>query len=181
MMPDFSSLFSGPENVFWFVLGIALTYAWQWIKCKWKDYRDPEGKPHIRKSINWFPVAIAFTIIITVAIGVQNQRTYDFATQLAKDTRACQVQFNEALQFNTQITRDNDRWSQIQRKALADWIHDLIFPPPNIAVLPPSDFVRQEWVLARTTEADRVIRNAQLEQDQNIGARKPYPDPTCGK
>lgn len=173
--------FTGPENILWFVGGMISVQIWQWVKCKWKDHKDPKGKPHPMKKFNWFYVWTALVLMVIVGVAFQNARTYSFAEELARTTRECQIQFNEALQFNTQITRDNDRWSQIQRRALADWIHDLIFPPPNIAILAPDDPTREQWMLARTTEADRVIRDAQNEQDLNLKDRKPYPDPTCGK
>jgi len=182
-LPDFSRLFTGPENIFWFMLGIGLTQAWQWIKCKWKDHTDPKGAPHKMKKINWFYVSIVATVAITTFIGVQNQRTYDFATKLANDTRECQIQFNTALRVRGAITQENDKLSRIQRTALADWIHDLIFPPPHIAQLPYDDPGRTEWGLTRTAQADREIRAAQEEQEENdkLRAANPYPDPECGK
>ena len=176
-----NQLFTGPENILWFVIGVVSVQVWQWIKCKWKDRQDPKGKPHPMKKVNWFYVWTAFVLVVIIGVGFQNARTYSFAEELARTTRECQVEFNQALQFNANITRQNDEYSQIQRKALADWIHDLIFPPPNIAILPVDSEIRQQWNIARTTEADTVIRKAQVEQDINLKERKPYPDPTCGK
>lgn len=180
-MNPLASIVNEPGKVFWFLAGVVSVQVWQWVKCKWKDRSDPDGAPHHMKKINSYWLAVIVVLTAVAAVSLQNYRTYTFAEQLAKDTRACQIEFNETIRARTQISAENDRWSQLQRKALADWIHDLIFPPPHIAVLPPDSGERQEWVLVRTTEADRIIRAAQDEQDENIRNRPSYPDPTCGK
>ncbi len=180
-MNPLSNLFSGPENIFWFVAGILSVQAWQWIKCKWKDRVDPGGAPHRMKRLNWFYIWTSLVLVSVALVGVQNARTYTYAEQLAKDTQACQTEFNQALRARGQINAENDRWSLIQRTALADWIHSLIFPPPDIAALPPESGTRQQWILEQTAKADQIIRQAQDEQDRNIRERPAYPDPECGK
>lgn len=174
-------LLSEPDRILWFLAGMFSVQLWQWIKCKWKDRRDPKGAPHKMKKLSGYWVAVVVVLAAIAAVSMQNYQTYTFAEKLARDTRACQIEFNETIRIRTQITAENDRWSQIQRKALADWIHDLIFPPPYIASLDPESGERQDWVLIRTTEAYKVIREAQDEQDRNIRERPAYPDPTCGK
>jgi hypothetical protein len=177
------TLFSGPENVIWFFFGIASVEVWQWIKCKYKDRVDPEGSPHRMRKLNWFYVTMAATVLITIGIGIQNQRTYEFATNLARDTRECQIEFNRALKVRSDITTDNDKWSQVQRTALATWLHDILFPPPPYSNMAPDDPGRQAWALVRTQEADRIITEAQSEQAHNQVERErnPYPEPACGK
>ncbi|AZS06595.1 membrane protein [Mycobacterium phage JacoRen57] len=177
-----NELFSGPENALWFLAGMLSVQAWQWIKSKWKDRVDPVGAPHPMKTLNWFYVWTAVVLVVIAGVGFQGSRTYSFAEQLAKDTRDCQIEFNRVLRERGAISQDNDHWSQVQRKALADWVHDLIFPPPHIAALPPESHERQKWIISRTTLADEIIQAAQKEQDRNKAERPEYPnDPTCGK
>lgn len=180
-MNPLNSIAEEPGKVFWFLAGVLSVQIWQWIKCKWKDRHDPQGAPHKMKKLNTYWLAVVVVLTAIAATSLQNYKTQTFAEQLARDTRACQIEFNETIRTRTQITAENDRWSQIQRKALADWIHDLIFPPPHIAKLSPESSERQNWVLIRTAEADHTIREAQAEQDENIRNRPHYPDPTCGK
>lgn len=181
IMNPLNSIAEEPGKIFWFLAGVLSVQVWQWIKCKWKDRHDPQGAPHKMKKLNTYWLAVVVVLTSIAAVSLQNYKTYTFAEQLAKDTRDCQLEFNQALRVRSQITVENDTWSQIQRKALADWLHDLIFPPPYIGTLPPEHPDRQSWVLIRTAQADTVIREAQEEQDKNIRERPPYPDPTCGK
>lgn len=179
MTLDFSSLLSGPENVFWFLLGVGSVFSWQWLKAKYRERHNPGGKRFVLR-VNWLYIAVAFIILVTVSVAVQNQNTFTFAKQLAQDTRACQVEFNTALKQRGAITAENDRWSLVQRTALADLVHGLVFLPPDIADLSPENPRRVQYTMDIIAHADKIIREAQQEQDANISKRPSYPDPTCG-
>jgi hypothetical protein len=181
-MNPLNELFSGLWYV-WFLGGMVSVQGWQWIKCKWKDHKYPEGAPHKMKKFNWFYVWTTLVLLAIVGVGVGQLRTYTFAEELARETQQCQLEFNQALRARSAITADNDHWSQVQRTALAHWIHDLIFPPPEIASMPIDDPVRQAWGILRTQEADKVIKEAQEEQEKNQQEREahPLPDLSCGQ
>lgn len=181
---NFSSIFSGPENVFWFGLGVLSVQVWQWVKAKWKDFKYPKSAPHPFKRANWLYVAIAMTWMISIFIGVDNQRTYNFASNLARQVQQCQAEFNTTLRARSVVAEENDNWSQVQRTALGNWLHELLSPPDDIAQLryeDPSNPRVQQWVVDVTRKYDAIIQKAQAEQDLNQKERPTLPDPTCGK
>ena len=181
---DFSSIFSGPENVLWFVLGVLSVQVWEWVKAKWKDFKYPKSAPHPFKRVNWLYVSIALTFMITTFIGVQNQVTYYYSKNLARQVRDCQIEFNSALKARSVVAEENDNWSQVQRTALGNLLHELLSPPDEIAQLlyedPGNPRVKQ-WVLDVTRKYDAIIQKAQAEQDLNQKGRPTLPPPNCGK
>ena len=181
---NFQSIFAGPENIIWFVLGMISVQVWQVIKAKYKDYKDPDHTPHPFKEVNWLYVAIAMTWMISIFIGVDNQRTYNFAANMAKQVQQCQAEFNTVLRVRSTVAEENDNWSQVQRTALGAWLHELLSPPVDIAQARfdnPNDPRVQQWTLDITRKYDAVIQKAQAEQDDNQRTRPPLPQPTCGK
>lgn len=163
-----------------FLVGILAVWVWERIKlvCIRKRFgkrmRPPRWNPLV--------VAVAVAVMGFLFIADQNSENARAVRDLAIQTQRCQKEFNETLRVRGAITADNDRLSLVQRREFATWLHDIIFPPDNIAALPIDDPVRQEWGLTRTAQADAVIRRAQEEQDKNDQerARNPYPEPTCG-
>lgn len=167
---------------------------------RWRDHlldkRDPANAPHrTRFRTVWFAAVVTTVVFsfVTAKAWIADENARESlalsqeiaadAKQTADENRECQRQFNEALRARAAITAENDRLSLMQRDALADWIHDLIFLPTDIAVLAQDDPRRVAYAIARTGEADRIIRAAQDEQRRNEIERKqhPYPEPTCGK
>lgn len=175
-------LFSGPENVFWILFGIGLTQVWQWVKCKYYNWKHPE-EHHEAGKVDWFWVAAAVIFFVMIAIGIQNQHTYSFATQLAQDTKACQIEFNQALKARAQITTENDELSQEQREVVFHWMHDLIFPPAPYDKMSTDDPRRQQWGIDRTIGASKRFQ-ASIDRQEEIQKKReahPLPDPTCGR
>lgn len=184
MTINFQSISTGPENILWFVLGVVSVQVWQWIKAKYKDHQDPSHSPHPFKRVNWLYVMIAFTCLLSVFIGVDNQRTYNFASNLAKQVQQCQAEFNTALRTRSLITEENDNWSQIQRTALGSWLHELLSHPVDIAQLryeDPDNPRVQQWIYDITWKYDAIIQEAQEEQNENQRSRPPLSLPTCGQ
>jgi hypothetical protein len=94
----------------------------------------------------------------------------------------CVREFNQVLRERSEITSENDKLSVEQRSLIYDWIHSLLFPPPEIASLPGSDPRREKWAISRTLETDESFK-ASIEQQRANDARRaanPLPPPTCG-
>jgi len=177
---NFQSIFSGPENIVWFVLGVISVQVWQWIKAKYKDLREPEGRPHPFKRINWLYVVIAFTWLLSLFIGVDNQRTYTFAEQLARDTRACQVEFNRALIANRELNNQDRelmvQWAKVsyERAQQLSYLSQVYGPASD-------DYLRQKAkVDSEYSQEIQDIEHQRLKNEE-IRSRTPYPEPTCGK
>ena len=179
-MSPLINLFSGPENVVWFVAGMFSVQLWQWIKAKWKDRKDPGGKPHTVKKLNWFYVWTGLVLAVIVMVGIQNQTTYSFAEKLAKDTRACQIEFNKALVANREINaQDRDlmvRWAQItysRAQQLSYLAKTYGATSPTYLDL-KSKVDREYFVEVQKIEEQRLKNEADR-------SKVPYPEPTCGK
>ena len=179
-MSPLTNLFSGPENAVWFIAGMFSVQVWQWIKAKWKDRIDPGGKPHTVKKLNWFYVWTGLVLAVIMMVGIQNQVTYTFAEQLAKDTRACQVEFNKALVANRNINaQDRDlmvRWAQItySRAQQLAYLSRVYGPTSEIYLTQKSRVDSEYFEEVQKIEAQRL-------KNEEERARVPYPEPTCGK
>ena len=179
---DFSSIFSGPENVLWFVLGVLSVQAWQWIKAKWKDYKFPNNAPHPFKRVNWLYVSIALTFMITTFIGVQNQVTYDYSKNLARQVRDCQIEFNSALKARSTIT-DQERMLTAQwQKATLEAISAVSNLPPSVAQAGPGTSAMMDY---QDKIIDRyLVKISEIELQRRVNEeirnQVPLPEPTCG-
>lgn len=162
MLDWFTALFTLP-NLGYFSLGIAAAGAWHWVKARIK-----------RRTLilDWRYVAIPFVLGIVVYIAAQTQQNAD-----------CVREFNQVLRERSAVTSENDRLSMQQRQLIYDWIHNLVFPPPEIARLDGDDPARQRWAIDLTIETDSKFRESIEEQRRNdaIRAANPLPPPTCGR
>lgn len=158
----FLSLFT-LEGLLHFVTGVGAAGVWHLVKAR------IQGKIVI---FRWQYVAVPFAFGITMFVAVQNQQNAD-----------CVREFNQTLRERSAITSENDRLSIRQRELIYDWIHNLVFPPPDIAALPGSDPRRENWAINLTLETDRQFRASIEEQRSNdaIRAANPLPPPTCGR
>ena len=182
MTINFQSIFSGPENILWFVLGVVSVQVWQWIKAKYKDHLDPGHRPHPFKRVNWLYVTIAFTWMLSIFIGVDNSRTYNFAANLARDVQKCQEEFNSALRARSDLTEwDRKLGAQWQQKTL-EHLDAIANPPPNIARLAPEDPQRLEYDDEQDDKYFAVVTELEIQRRVNELQRQanPLPDPTCG-
>lgn len=162
MVNWFLDLFTLP-NLGYFGLGVAAACVWHWAKAKIK-----------RRTLvlDWRYVAIPFVFGIVAYIAAQTQQNAD-----------CVREFNQVLRERSSVTSENDQLSIRQRELIYDWIHNLVFPPSDIAALPGSDPRRQEWAIDLTLETDKQFRESIDEQRRNdaIRAANPLPPPTCGQ
>lgn len=180
MTINFQSIFTGPENILWFVLGVVSVQVWQCIKAKYKDHLDPGHSPHPFKRVNWLYVTIAFTWMLSIFIGVDDQRTYTFAERLARDTQACQIEFHKALIANRDINaQDRDlivRWAKISYDRAQQLSYlSKVYGPTSDDYLKLKSQVDQEFF----TEVQE-IEHERL-KNENERSKVPYPEPTCGK
>ncbi|WAB10144.1 hypothetical protein SEA_GRAVAILLIA_35 [Mycobacterium phage Gravaillia] len=113
---------------------------------------------------------------------------------LAEAVRDCNAQLISAIRGSRGITSENDQLSQNEREQLAkiarlqtDWVAALAAPPADVGKLPWDHPVRQRYnmdvtadYLARVEEIHRAIAAIHNEQNNNVNARPPLPDPNCG-
>lgn len=179
---NFQSIFSGPENLLWFALGVISVQVWQWVKAKYKDYIEPDKRPHPFKRVNWLYVAIAFTWMLSIFVGVDNQRTYNFAANLAKDVQRCQLEFNTALKYRADINAADRELGIKWQQATTDRASKLSNPPPNIQRMEPDDPERLEY--EDEVEHDYYLIIQALEVQRQVNEMRwtstPLPEPTCG-
>lgn len=180
---DFSSIFSGPENILWFVFGVLSVQVWQWVKAKYKNYKWPSGAPHGYKKINWLYVSIALTFMITTFIGVQNQLTYEYAKRLAQNVRSCQIEFNSALKARSDIT-DQDRALNAQwQKTTLKAIGAISNMPPAIAHAPIGSPAMADYEDKIFDQYFSEITEIELQRrvNEQIRSQIQLPEPGCGR
>jgi len=179
-----------------FFAGFLCGLAFYWGVCRFGDWRsNRRDGGHRRTRMN--PVYIAGGLVfafILFSVGSTHEADRNArhaqaraeqvsaeAVKFAEETRRCQKQLLEALQYNRTVTIDNDDLSLRRFIAVASWMHDLVFPPdPVIAALAQDDPRRVQWGINRTTQADAEVRSLIEQQQQNAARRAPYPPPTCG-
>jgi len=171
-----------------FFAGIGVTRVYYWFRCRHLDKVDPRHRPHVNRY-RGLVLLWGLVFVLTGYMGVQYQVTQTRVRNLSQETQDCQREFNTALIARSRIAAENDTWSAIQRRALADWLHEILLPPPHIADLRLNDpafgsnpeYV--QWSIDVTTKYYNIIQKAQDEQDENVRERAghPLPEPTCGK
>lgn len=170
-LPNFSLLWSGPENLFWLLTGLFTAQAWQWVKAKFKDWRHPEDRPHS------FAVFNSFWVIAIIGVA-----TMLWVVQMNTQNRMCQIEFNQVLTRQSELNAIDTRLTKQQNKLTADWVHDLILPPKPYDQMDPQSPQRTMWAVTRTLDAWNLVNASIQEQDRNerIRAEHPTPNPKCG-
>jgi hypothetical protein len=178
-----------------FVVGLALGFSlhrcYAHVKAGWLNRRRPlpGGLKRHADGVNssWLTRVLAAGIIVYSLVQVQAtaHRTdviINDARTFSAEVQECQRQFNGALRARAAITTENDYLSQVQRTALADWLHDLLFPPPEVVKLDRTGPAYNQWALNLTQRYYGIIADAQAKQDENNRERAahPLPEPTCG-
>jgi len=183
---------------FAFFVGVIAGATGYWVACKIGDalHNRRHGTKHqTRIKPTWAVgglvlIFIAYSAVSTYEHGKTAEQAQEIAVQtsgeakaIADENRECQRQFFEALTYRAGITSTNDDLTLQRFEILADWLHDIIFPPPDIARLDENDPVRMRWQIDRTAVADQSVRALIDEQNRNEAERaaKPYPEPTCGR
>lgn len=161
MLNWFLDLFTLP-SLGYFGLGVAATCGWHFIKARL------QGRILI---IRWQYIATPLVIALAAYMAVQNQQNAD-----------CIRQFQEVIRDRASVTSENDKLSQQQRALVYSWIHNLVFPPPDIAKLDGRDPRREKWAINLTLETDKQFRASLDEQRENdeYRAAHPLPPATCG-
>lgn len=150
------------QGLFHFLVGVASAAAWHLAKA-WR-----------RGSIvifRWQYIGVPLVIGITMYLANQTQSNAD-----------CVREFQQVLRDRSSVTVENDKLSQQQRTLIYHWIHNLVFPPPDIARLDGTDPARQKWAIDLTLETDKEFRASLEDQRENDAYRAahPLPPPTCG-
>lgn len=197
MTDVFAVIFSLPFLI-GMVCGVAVQRAYCWAVAKYEDHAHPlpNGKHHRPASINRVWLAGIMTFVIVGYILFQVDQTEQSYRTLARNVAACQEEFNEALIKRAGIAAQNDRISIDQRELLArvdtaeaEWVGQLINPPPDIAELALDDPARDAWNITVTrVYVERIDRlNSQVAdlaaQQRVLDAQRrdnPLPEPTCG-
>jgi len=164
-----------------FMLGIVLTLTYKWAKVKIYNRTHPDKKMAMPKPrLVWITGFIAIVMVLaSIWSGTEAQNA---VRELAVASDKCQREFFTVLQARSKISEDNDYWSFTQRNALADWINNLLMPPPPFDTMDRTSKEYQNWTIEITDHYYEIIKKAQDEQKQNMAERanNPLPEPTCG-
>lgn len=125
---------------------------------------------HRRIIINWRAVIMSMSVIVLVFVTLSTHRANE-----------CVVEFNRTLTVRSNITAQDQQISLEQRKEIYELIHDVVFPPPGIASLDPSDPIRQQFVVQAFIDTDRLLVKSFAQQADNEAERErnPLPTPSC--
>lgn len=158
----FIGLFTLPHLAY-FGLGVVSSFVWHLTKAWWQRRI---------MIIRWKYIAVPLVMLIAAYTAVANQQNAN-----------CVREFNQTLRERATISTENDAISLEQRTLIYRWMHDLVFPPPELADLELSDPARERWNLERTLHTDELLRES-LEKQRDNDARRaanPLPPPTCGQ
>lgn len=150
------------EHLGYFTSGVGATCVWHLVKARYQ---------HRIVIIKWQYITVPVAVLIAGYMAIQNQQNAD-----------CVREFNQVLRQRSQITSENDKLSIEQRTLIYNWMHDLVFPPPEIARLPGTDPNREKYAIDLTLETDKRFRESLQQQRENDARRaaNPLPPPTCG-
>lgn len=150
------------EHLAYYAAGVASACIWHVVKARIQ---------HRIVVIRWQYMAVPLVLGLVLYMGAQTQANAD-----------CVREFNQVLRERSAVTSENDQISIYQRELIYNWIHDLIFPPPEVADLPGSDPRREAWAISLTQETDRQFAESIQKQRANDARRaaNPLPAPTCG-
>lgn len=156
------------------VVGMVLQRTWCFVRARWLDHKRPlPGGGH--RHVPGFSKVWVVGAMVTLVMGY-----YIVETQRIDN---CQAQFGDAVAARSAITAENDNLSRQERSAFANWLRDLLNPPPEIAAQSPDDPDRQLWGLQRSQFWYGQIASLEAQQEANDRERanNPIPDPTCGR
>jgi len=149
-------------NMIWFCTGVAIAGIYHLIKAKIQNR-------HV--TMRWQFIGVPLAVGTVLYVAVQNQENAN-----------CVREFQQVLRDRSAISAENDAISLEQRHVVYDWMHNLVFPPPQVARLAPNDPDRQQWILDFTIDTDAKLRDGFDRQQANDAERAAHPLPpaTCG-
>lgn len=151
------------EGLGHFLIGVASASVWHLVKARFT------GATVIFK---WQYIGVPLALGVMAYTAIQTQQSAD-----------CVREFQQVLRDRSSVTSSNDQLSIQQRQLLYEWMHNLVFPPPEIAGLPGTDPARERWAVALTVETDKEFRASLDQQRENdeFRAAHPLPPPRCGE
>lgn len=186
-----------------FIIGAIVGCVGMRVYCRaravWEDVHHPlpDGSHHVVGGISSTWIAGLITVTTFGYVLMQAERAHDYTVTLARDVVRCQAQFNQAVLDRDKISSENDALSYRHRDlrdqldgTYSDWIHTIIDPPTDIAVLGFNDPRRESWTVAatrvygiRVREIRDQIAAVDHQQDRLEEYRRhhPLPELTCGR
>lgn len=171
------------SNLLAFIAGVACTLAYCWLHDRWKDRSEPWAGRHRTR----FRSLTLLWVLIFVIAGYDSAQQYSTASDLkhlAAKTAGCQRDFFDVLKRRSDANDETDNWSAKKTEAIANWMHEITFPPANIiAHREVRDQVYQQWLWDTTGKYFALIDQADQEQKDALKRRQELvlPEPTCAK
>lgn len=180
------------------VVGLAGYHCLVLGRCVWRNKHQPlpNGERH-RPGYSRMVLGGLVAALVAAYVLNQAQQTHNETVALAESTAACQREFSAAVIDRARISEENDRLSRKHRALLTqhndktvDWINKLVYPPPEIAMLPPTDPRREQRNVELTRNYFEQIqklvagmRAVEEEQDRIETYRRDHPlaELTCGQ
>lgn len=193
------------ENIYSapFLIGAACGAVLWMLYCRQKahylDRHDPrpDGKRHAiaRMSRLWIAGLCAVGSLGYVLLSTD--RAEHNTTRLDAEVTACWTETYQQIKTQVQINGENDaivrKQEELQRdydRATSDWLKALIQPPGNLASLPTTDPIRQQYGIDITARYQLRLNELGAQADdltaQRDGldrqrAEHPLPEARCGK
>lgn len=119
--------------------------------------------------------------MLAIVLGLMSLFTIVQVDQSAKRYEDCQVQFQEALRWNTEITnqersltRQKDKTEEEARQSITDLVFGVVNAPQ-----PERTAVVQKF-LDDTKRQNERLAEIEHERAELTANRTPYPEPRCG-
>lgn len=157
----------------YFMLGFFVSYAYWWFRCKQR---------HETVRLPWHYAGIAIGVIAIIITSLQSSQAFNKANTIAAQQAECNIQFRRTLIERAKTSKENDEYSEKQRRIVFEWLTVILFPPPPYKDMGVNDPERQQFSLSQTLQAQDRYR-ASIEAQDRVQAERDkhiYPDPTCG-
>ena len=154
-------------------VGIAGYHCFAMARCRWLNKHQPlpGGRERRHRVSNVWVGGIVASLVLLYVLSQTEQR--------ATHAEECYREFTDSIIAYAKISEENDRLSRQHRALLTehnnktvDWINKLVYPPPDIAALPPGDSRRSEWGFGLTRAFfDQIeplgVQMHRIEEQQN--------------
>ena len=157
-------------------------------RCEARDRRRRESKFH---QIITHPLLLLWTFLFVLAafLGFQQYTTSNNVRILAEETRACQVDFNQAIRVRSEINSQNDLLNRRIVISIEKYLYARLNPPPEVNALKLNDEDWQhdprtlQWELGvnRVFYDEMLAIKSEKVRTEHERAMNPLPEPSCGK